>query len=89
MGRFKADCTGFKEILSLADRRSFVLNWVSDRPSDVPKGADTEEDSWDFEGMMTAEDVAMSGIRAKLREFQRVCENSGEAVLTTIAKLSS
>lgn len=34
--------------------------------------------------MMTAEKVATYGIRERLREVKRVCENESKAVLTTI-----
>lgn len=37
--------------------------------------------------MGSAEEVASSGLRGKLREVQRVCEVSSEAVLTTIVEV--
>lgn len=45
------------------------------------------EDTWAFDGTVTAEEVATSGILDKLREMQRVCENGCGAVLTTIVEV--
>lgn len=42
--------------------------------------------SWFFESMVTAEEENMSGICSKLQEVQRVCEDGGEALYTTIIK---
>lgn len=72
------------KILSLAAQRVFVQKLNTERTCDVPKGMNDEEDSWDFEGIVTAEEVAITGIRGKLGEVQRVCKEGGEAVPTTI-----
>lgn len=37
--------------------------------------------------MVSAKEVASSGMRGKLQEVQCVCENSGEAVPTTIVEV--
>lgn len=55
------------KILSLEEQRAFVRNSDTERTSDVLDGKDVEEDSWDFEGMVTAEKEVTSGIRGKLR----------------------
>lgn len=73
--RYKADGTDLNEIPSLADQRAFVQNLDTVRLADVPKGIDGKEYNWDFEGIVTAEEVATSSIREKLREVQRVCED--------------
>lgn len=53
--------------------------------SDVPKGIDDEKWDSDLESIVTAEDVTTSSIHGRLQELERVCEESYEAVLTTIA----
>lgn len=48
---------------------------------------DDEDGNWDFEGMVIAEEVALSGLQARLREMQRVREDGNETVPTTIIKV--
>lgn len=55
------------------------------RPAtDLLEVRDDEEGNWDFDGMVTAEEVTMSGVRGKLWEVQRIREDGGEAVPTLI-----
>lgn len=60
----------------------------TDRTSDRHTGIDDDNDSWDFEGMMTAEEVATSGTRRKLREIQRGREDRGEAEPTALVDVA-
>lgn len=45
------------------EQRVFVQNFNNERTSGELKEIDDEEDSWDFEGMVTVKEVATSGIR--------------------------
>lgn len=76
-----------EKIPSLAKQRAFVRSLDTERTNDAPKGIDNKEDNRNFEGMVTAEGVATSGIRGKLRVIQCVSEKSGEAVPTTILEV--
>lgn len=85
--RYKADGIYLKEIFTLDGQRAFVQHTGTERTSNVPEGMDGEEDNRDVECTVTAEEAATSGIRNKLREVQRVCDDSGEAVPTTIVEV--
>lgn len=41
----------------------------------VLEGIDDEEKNWDFERIVTAEILALSGLCGKLQKLQRFCEN--------------
>lgn len=58
----------------------------TEHASDVLQGMDDEEDSWDLESMVTAKEVATSDTRTEVQDVQRVCEDGGEAVPTTIVE---
>lgn len=45
------------------------------------------EDNWDFEGMVTAVEVALSGLREMLREVQCFCKIGGESTPTTVVEV--
>lgn len=61
-----------------------MRNVDTERTIEVPDRMDEEEDSWDLEGMVAVEEVATSGVRGRLREAQRACEDSGNALPMTI-----
>lgn len=81
---YKAGGTDLSEILSLAEQRAFLRNLDTRRPSDVLKEVDDDENNWDFERRLSAEDVATTGIRRELLEVQPDCKNRGESVSKTI-----
>lgn len=85
--RYKVDGIELKDIPSLAEQRAYVRNLDARRTSDVSEGIDDEEENWDFENMVAAEIVASSGLRGKLLEVQRICEDGDEAVPTTILEV--
>lgn len=39
--------------------------------------ADDEDEEWDFEGMVSVDEVARLGLREILREVQQLCEIAG------------
>lgn len=82
--RYKAGSNNLNENLSVAEQSAFVQNLDTVRPCGVSEEAGDVENEWDFEGTMTADEDATSGIREKLQEVQHVCEHECEAVPTTI-----
>lgn len=81
---YEADGIDLETILSLSGQRAFPQKSDNGQTSDGPDRVDNGEDIWDFQDMVTAEEVAMFGIHGKLREVQRVCEDGSEAVSTAI-----
>lgn len=61
---------------------------ATDHASDVPKGIEVEKGNWDFEGMVTPEEVATTGVCGKLQEVQRICGDDSEAVSTTVVDVT-
>lgn len=76
------------EIFPFAKQRAFVRSLDTELTSNVPGRMNDEEDSWNFEDIVTAKEVGSSILRAKLQEVQRVCENGGEVVPTTVVELA-
>lgn len=64
--RYKAASNDSENTLSLAKQRVFLQSLENDPMSDVPEKMDDEEEIWDFEGTVTAEEVARSRVRVKL-----------------------
>lgn len=54
------------------------------RTSDAPKGINSKEDSWTFEGNAAARELATPGFHGKLQDVKRVCEQATKTVTTTI-----
>lgn len=78
--RYKANGIGLQTIPSLSERRAFVQKLNNDRKNDAPERIEDGEDNWDIEGMVTAKEVAVSGIcdkaarsAAGLQERRRGC----------------
>lgn len=65
---YKGYNSDIKEIFPLEKQRVFAQNLDTARPSDVLKRVEDNEDSWDFEGMVTAEDGKTPGIRGMLQK---------------------
>lgn len=86
--RHKADGIYFKEIPSLAEQRVILGSLDTERTGDICKGLDDDGNSWNFEGMVTNDDGAKTGICAKVREVQRLCKVGDEAVSTTIVDIN-
>lgn len=80
----KAVNTDLEGIPSRAVQRAIVRNLDKERFSDVPKGIKDKNNVSNFEGMVTAKEVATTSFRRKLQEVQHVREESGEAVPTAI-----
>lgn len=78
------DGTDLTENHSLAKQRVVVQNLDTARPSGVPEEVDDEEDNWEVEGMLTAEELTTSSLHEKLRGVQGVCEGGGDTVHATI-----
>lgn len=85
--QYKMDDNDLKSILSLAEQRALVLNPDNDRTSDVPEKRDDVEKNLGFGNMLTVEAAARYDVHAMLRVVQRISEDSGKAVPTTIVKV--
>lgn len=66
--RYKADGTDLKYITSLVERRAFVQNMDNERTSDATEGIVVEKEGWGFEGIVSAEKIALSDFCGKLQE---------------------
>lgn len=53
----------------------------------MPKGIDIEEDNWDFESLVIAEEMNTSGTHGKVQEAQRICDDGGKGVSTKIVEV--
>lgn len=61
------DGTDLENIASLAERSAFVRILNKDSTIGVPDRMNDEEEIWDIEVMVTAEEIATAGARGKLR----------------------
>lgn len=61
-----ADGTDLENTLSSVEQRAYVPNLDTGGTSDVPGRIDDVEKNWNFEGMVTAGEVDLSGLRGKL-----------------------
>lgn len=66
---YKANGTGLKKLLLLAEQRTFARNIDTERTSKVTDEIDDDEDNWDFEGVVAAEKVAANGTGAKCKRY--------------------
>lgn len=85
--RYEADCVDLEVSASFPDHRAFRLKPDIAQSSGSPDRMDDGENDCDIGGMVTANEVTTSGIRGKLREVQRVCEDGSAAIPTTIVEL--
>lgn len=85
--RYKADSTGLTDIPSLAEQRAFAYKLNTEDASNVLQRTESEKQYWVFEGIVTVEKVSTSGIRGKLQDVQRLCEDGGKTMLSTIVDL--
>lgn len=76
-----------RHIASSSEQPGFVNNSFTENETDVLEEMDHKKDYWGSKSMVAAKEVATAGIRSKLREVQRVCEDGGETVFTTIVKV--
>lgn len=86
---YKADGSDLTEILSLEKQRASVRILYTARPCDAPEVDDDKEANWDFEGIVTAGEVATSGIRGSLSDVQVVCENGTSLYLRQLLTSST
>lgn len=85
--RYKADGNDLREVLFFAEQCAFVCSLNTESKDDVPEGTDDEEAGSDFEKIVIAKKVALSGFCGILREVQIVCEGGGGAVAATVVEV--
>lgn len=54
----------------------------------MPRKTNDKGQNWDFDSMVSAKEVATTGVRGKLREMQRVCEDCSKTVPTATVKFA-
>lgn len=72
----------------MADQRTFVLSLRNERTSNMPERIVDDEENWNFEGIVIAEEMASSDLRRSLPEVERDCDDGGKAVPTTIVDVN-
>lgn len=85
--RYNAGNVDLHEVPSLEEQYTFVQNVSAESTSELPEEVIAEEVDWDFEGMVSSEQVATSGVRGKLGEGQCACGDDGEVVPTAIVNV--
>lgn len=83
---YKADGTDLREIPSLAGQHTFVRKTNTEPTFKKLEGTDDGKDKRDLESMATTKMAASSSLRRNLQEVPRFCEDSGEALPTTVVK---
>lgn len=76
-------------IPSRSEKRTFVQEPHENWASNIHDKIEDEHSSRNPKSTMFGREVATSVIRGRLREMQRVCEDSRKAVLTAIVKVSN
>lgn len=85
--RFKATNVDLDKIPSL-DGQAAVLRELEEPPAvEVADAVEENDEDLNFDGMVSVDEVAASGLQEKLREIQRLCEESGEAVPVTVVEV--
>lgn len=69
---------------SLDEQAAFLRGLEERSAVEVVAGPEKNDDDWEFEGIISVDEVAGSGLRGKLREVQRICEEGGEVVPATV-----
>lgn len=77
--RYKEDGTDLKTTISYVVQHTFSQKSDKDHTNGAPDKMDDRKDNRDFEGTVSAKNMATSGICSKLQEVQRVCENGDKA----------
>lgn len=72
---------------SPVEQRAFVRGSCNDRTSDEPEKMEDEKKNWDFEGVVSAEQVVTAAVRGTFWEGERVCEDVGETSPKTNVKV--
>lgn len=78
-----------KKIFSMTEQCASVRgedNTQTNKVSDMMKDA---EDSWDFRGVVTVKEEAMSNARCNFQKLQGVCKENSKMVPTSAAKATS
>lgn len=85
--RYKANCTDLREVPSQVELHTFVRTLDTELTSSLSEGKGNGEEIWYLECMVTAKEIASSGLRDKLQEAQHVYKEAGNAGYTTILEV--
>lgn len=84
--RFKRKSVDVLTNPSIEEQRALVRVVASRGGEANVEAADTKGD-WDFDGVMSADELAASEVRGKLKDFKRIFEDRGEAVPTSVLEV--
>lgn len=84
--RFKTGSVNLRVIPSIKEQCAFVRD-IADRCDKVEGEADVVDDDSDPYGIVSADEVAASGVCNKLKQIPRICEDGGEAVPTFVVEV--
>lgn len=60
---------------------------IAERRNEVNVDADNVDKDWDFEGVVSVNEVAVSGVCDKLKEVQRIYGYGGDTMSTSVVKV--
>lgn len=83
---FKTEGVDLRVNPTVMEHRAFVRD-VASRREEVSGKTDDADDDWDFGGMVSADEIAKYGVRGKIKEIQRICEDRSKAVPTFVVEV--
>lgn len=82
---YLTSCTDLHEVPCLKKERHIV---AERRDDEVGPGLKTEEGDWDFDSLVTIDEMERTGVREKLCDVQDACRAENMSVPTTVVKVT-